>query len=82
MLTQNKNDRTLIGFSTDAGQKMKPCPHCEFYTDFFRFFQFYGKADFARQWTEAALTGTRTYFDSSAADFAPVSSEARAGMLV
>ena len=79
MLTQNKNDRTLLGFSTDASQKMKPCPHCDFYTDFSRFFKFYGKADFAHQWTSAALTGTRTFFDSSAADFASISTESRSG---
>ena len=75
------NDRSLLGFSTDASQKMKPCPHCELYADFLRFVHFYGKADFAHQWTAAALTGTRTYFDSSAADFASVSTEARAGTI-
>lgn len=79
MLTHNKNDRTLQGFSTDASHKMKPCPHCDFYTDFSRFFQFYGKADFAQQWTLAALTGTRTVFDSSSADFTTVPQEVRSG---
>ena len=81
MLTQNKNDRTLQGFSTDAAQKMKPCPHCDFYTDFFRFFQFYGIADYAHQWTLAALTGQRTVFDSSTADFATIPIDGRAGKL-
>lgn len=79
MLTQNKNDRTLQRFSTDASQKMKPCPHCDFYTDFFRFFQFYGVDDYAHQWTLAALTGKRTVFDSSTADFAKVPLDGRAG---
>jgi hypothetical protein len=79
--TNNKNDRTLLGFSVEASNKMRPCPRCDFYTDFFRFFQFYGKADYAREWMLAAFAGTRTVFDSSTADFTTTPVEARAGTL-
>jgi hypothetical protein len=58
---------------------MRPCPHCEFYTDFFRFFQFYGKADYANQWVLSALKGTSTVFDSSKADFQSLPLDAKAG---
>jgi hypothetical protein len=69
----------LARFSTDASQKMRPCPNCELYTDFSRFSQFYGKTDYAHQWVLAALTGTRIVFDSSTADFQNFPEEARAG---
>lgn len=76
----NKNDRTLALFSTSAKDKMRPCPKCEFYTDYFRFYLFFGATDYANRWILSALTGTRTVFDSSTADFQNVSIEARSGM--
>jgi hypothetical protein len=76
----NKNGRTLAMFSTGAHDKMRPCPHCELYIYFLRFVQFYGSTDFAHRWITTALTGNRTVFDSSTADFQSMSLEGRAGM--
>jgi hypothetical protein len=80
VLHGNKNDRVLASFSTSAKSKMRPCPKCEMFTFYFRFFQFYGKHDYADRWIMAAFTGARTVFDSSAADFKAFSLEARSGM--
>ena len=76
----NMNDRTLSRFSTDAVFKMRACGNCEYYVEFSRFSQFYGKLDYAHQWVNAAIMGTRTVFDASTADFENLSPEARAGM--
>jgi hypothetical protein len=79
MYFDNKNEHTLAGYSVNANTKMRPCPRCELYTDFFRFFQFYGITDYANQWIMTALTGTRTVFDSSTVDFQNVPMDARGG---
>lgn len=81
MKYNNKNDRILAWFSTHAHEKMRPCPKCEYFTDFYRYYMFYGKADFAHRWIMAALTGARIVFDSSAVDFKTFSLTARAGTL-
>ena len=79
--TDNRTDHTLAAFSTNAANKMKPCSKCEYYTEFNRYSQFYGKTDYAHQWVMAALQGNRTVFDSSTADFQNLPIEARAGTL-
>ncbi|CAJ1948943.1 unnamed protein product [Cylindrotheca closterium] len=67
--TNNDNGRTIAGFSTEAGQKMRTdCPGCP-YTDFMYFKDYYGVDDYANQWVTAALDGTATSFDNGDADF-------------
>lgn len=75
----NLNDRVLQWFSSHAKTKMKPCPNCRYYKEFERFYEFYGKTDYANKWIMTALEGERTAFDSSAPDFQEFDLEARAG---
>ena len=56
-------------FSKDAEDKMlSGCPGCP-YTDFKYFYDYYGTADYAHQWTEAAFAGESTKFSNGNADF-------------
>ena len=56
-------------FSKDAEEKMlSGCPGCP-YTDFKYFYDYYGTADYAHQWTEAAFAGESTKFSNGNADF-------------
>ena len=76
-LDGNANDRTLAQFSTSAKDKMKPCTHCELYPEFKKFFQFYGREDYAHRWIMSAFDATRVVFESCASDFTIYSLEAR-----
>jgi hypothetical protein len=76
---QNRNDRVLAWLSTHAQQKMKPCGNCDLFDDYFRYYTWYGKHDYAHRWVMAALTGAREVFDTSAVDFTKFSFETRAG---
>lgn len=67
----NKNGRTIAGFSTQAAEKMRngnDCPGCP-YTDFMYFYDYYGADDYAHQWVSGALDGTPTTMDNGNADF-------------
>ena len=69
MGADNKNGRTIAGFSTEAGDKMGlNCPGCP-YTDFAYFEKYYGADDYAHQWVTAAFAGESTSFDNGNADF-------------
>eukprot|EP00571_Detonula_confervacea_P007250 CAMPEP_0172330940 /NCGR_PEP_ID=MMETSP1058-20130122/61665_1 /TAXON_ID=83371 /ORGANISM="Detonula confervacea, Strain CCMP 353" /LENGTH=539 /DNA_ID=CAMNT_0013048177 /DNA_START=105 /DNA_END=1724 /DNA_ORIENTATION=- len=60
--TDNKNDRTIAGFSTGAAAKMlNGCPGCP-YTDFKYFNDYYGTPTYADEWVSAALEGRSTTF--------------------
>jgi hypothetical protein len=61
--TQNKNARTIQGFSTAAGSKM------EGYVDFEKFKTYYGVSDYADQWVLAAFDKARTDFNNGDANF-------------
>mmetsp|Transcript_11587 Transcript_11587/g.16401 ORF Transcript_11587/g.16401 Transcript_11587/m.16401 type:complete len:551 (+) Transcript_11587:37-1689(+) len=67
--TDNKNGRTIAGFSTSAEEKMlsgcKGCP----YKDFSEYYNYYGVADYGDKWVTAALDGTKTSFTNGNADF-------------
>jgi len=78
LLHGNTNDRTLAKFSTDAYIKMKPCPNCELFHEYKRFYQYYGKMDYAHRWIMSAFEATRIVFDSSVSDFTIYSLESRA----
>ncbi|CAJ1948871.1 unnamed protein product [Cylindrotheca closterium] len=68
-INQNKNGRTIAGFSTSAGEKMRlSCDGCP-YTDHDYFFQYYGMDDYGHQWVTAAFNGQETQFENGNADF-------------
>jgi len=70
--SDNNNSRTIAGFSTSAEKKMliksSDCPGCP-YAEFKKFYDYYGEADYAHQWVEAALDGGKTNFNNGNADF-------------
>jgi hypothetical protein len=67
--TDNNNGRTMSGFSTGAGEKMRTnCKGCP-YPDFEYFYNYYGTDDYADQWVNAAFDGTSTQFRNGNADF-------------
>ncbi|CAJ1948867.1 unnamed protein product [Cylindrotheca closterium] len=75
--TDNNNGRTIAGFSTDAGQKMRlNCDGCP-YDDHRFFYNYYGVDDYGHQWVTAALNGEKTTFDKGNADFSVYSLNGR-----
>lgn len=76
--TENKNGRTIAGFSTGAESKMLTgCPGCP-YTDFKYFHDYYGRSDYAHEWVEAAFEGRSTEFPQNGnANFATYSFDGR-----
>jgi len=69
-----KAGRTLQGFSTDAGTKMRTsCPGCP-YTDFSKAYAYYGNDDYSDKWVSGALDGTAVTFATGRgnADFSSV----------
>ena len=70
----NKNARTLQGFSTTAVDKMKSAITGQYYPDFATFLDYYGDTDYADKWVMAAASGNSTNFstDKGNADFAPL----------
>lgn len=79
--SDNRNERSLQGFSSKAKNIMKPCPKCDYWKDFEKFNTFYGKSDYANQWIMAALMGSRVAFSNSVVDFEAYDLEARSGKL-
>jgi hypothetical protein len=78
-LTDNNNGRTLAGFSTGAGGKMRTdCPGCP-YTDFSYFYDYYGMDNYADEWVTSALNGESTGFSRGNADFSQYGFTGRAG---
>merc|ERR1719203_760339 len=62
---ENKNGRTIAGFSTGAAAKMlSGCPGCP-YRDFKYFNDYYGRSDYAHEWVEAAFEGRSTEFPNN-----------------
>lgn len=59
----NRNDRTIAGFSTQAGEKMSDM------VDFEHFKAYYGMADYANHWVTSAFDGVSTQFVNGNADF-------------
>jgi len=57
----NKNGRTLRGFSTAAEKKMWKCDRCP-YKEYQKFYDWYGNFDYADRWVTAALDGTKADF--------------------
>lgn len=59
----NKNARDIQGFSTSAQEKMTG------YVDYEKFFDYYGRYDYADHWVLSAFSGVRTTFDNGNANF-------------
>mmetsp|Transcript_6625 Transcript_6625/g.10377 ORF Transcript_6625/g.10377 Transcript_6625/m.10377 type:complete len:465 (-) Transcript_6625:4435-5829(-) len=74
--TDNRNGRTIAGFSTGAGAKMLYCAGCP-YQDFKYFYDYYGRDDYAHQLVEAAFDGATTSFTHGNADFSQYGFEGR-----
>lgn len=71
--TDNKNGRTLAGFSTAAESKMAGCgPSCP-YTDYEKYYDFYGEFDYGHQYVTAALEQKETNFTNGNVDFSTYS---------
>jgi len=67
--TDNDNGRTIAGFSTGAGPKMRTdCKGCP-YDDFSYFYNYYGTDDYAHEWVTAAFESRQTAFSRGKADF-------------
>jgi len=65
----NNNGRSIAGFSTGAeGKMLEGCKGCP-YDDFKYFYDYYGRADYAHEWVEAAFEGRATSFTNGNADF-------------
>lgn len=75
----NKCDRTIESMSRHAEYKMKPCGKCDYYRDFNRFYEYYGRPDYADQWIDMAFEGKSISFKHGDWDFSHYHFEARAG---
>jgi len=59
--SDNKNGRTINGFSTSAQAKMGECAKCP-YSEYQKFKTYYGVAEYASHWVTKALEGKVTEF--------------------
>jgi hypothetical protein len=75
---ENLNGRFLKRLSTEANEVMRPCPECQYFPDFQKFFNYYGSADYADKWINAAFYNEQTNFAGGRgnADFAGYNKEA------
>jgi len=73
---QNNNGRTIAGFSTTAGERMRT------YKDFRYFANYYGKDDYADVWIQSAFLGKDTGFTNGNANFALWESDGREQAIV
>jgi len=64
----NKNGRTIQGFSTAVESKMITCDGCPF-DDAQYFKDYYGVSDYADKWIQAVFSGAATSFTNGNADF-------------
>merc|ERR1711865_1271177 len=61
-LTTNVNGRTLKGLSTGAEAKMYSCGLGCPMAEFMKFYDYYGRFDYANHWIESAFQGSQTDF--------------------
>ena len=64
----NRNGRTIQGFSTQAKLKMNDCHNCP-YDDYQKFIDYYGLFDYADHWIQTAANGGFTNFFNGNHDF-------------
>jgi hypothetical protein len=67
-LTANVNGRTLKGFSTAAEAKMYSCGLGCPMAEFVKFYDYYGRFDYADHWIESAFQGAQTDFTNGNAN--------------
>jgi hypothetical protein len=79
--TNNYNDRTLQGFSSEADEKMRVNGVAEgpYYYTFQKFVDFYGIYDYADAFVSAALAGTSVTLNDKIFDFSSYGFAGRAG---
>jgi hypothetical protein len=68
ILTGNKNQFSLYGFSENEALKMYRCKHDCPYPEYEKFYKYYGILDFGDVWIEAAFEGKNTKFGASKFD--------------
>lgn len=66
--TDNKNGRTLAGFSIGAEEKMAKCDACP-YVDYAKYLNYYGEYDYGHQYVSAAFAQRSTNFSHGNVDF-------------
>lgn len=80
-LKNNKNDRAIKLFSSNAGSKMKHCQKCEYFRTFDKFYEYYYLPDYADRIVEAAFQGTQANLNSHAFDFSSTTMETRGAVI-
>jgi len=78
---QNNSGRTIAGFSTSAGERMRTCDGCP-YRDFMYFRDYYGADDYADVWITSAFEGKDTGFTRGNANFALYETDGREQAIV
>jgi len=81
MADQNNSGRTISGFSTSAGERMRTCDGCP-YRDFMYFRDYYGKDDYADVWITSAFEAKDTGFTNGNANFALYQTDGREQAIV
>lgn len=77
----NRSERTIRSMSVNAHYKQRPCGNCEYFKEFEKFAEYYGKPAFANKFIESAFDGTKVSFKHGDWDFTHYDREARAGKL-
>jgi hypothetical protein len=66
--TDNRNGRTLAGFSQQAEKKMGLCAACP-YVDYQKYLDYFGAPDYGHQWISAALERRSPTLSNGSVDF-------------
>lgn len=72
----NDNERTIQKFSLQAEDKMYRCDNCPYLT-FTKFYEYYGRFDYADHWVSSAFAGEATNFANGDADFGTFQGDGR-----
>ena len=80
--SDNKNERTIQGFSHQAKEKMNDCDSCP-YDTYKKFYNYYGQYDYADRYVMAAFNKAATQgFANGAADFSSYQEEGLNGAFI
>lgn len=77
----NDNERTIQGFSTSAETKMRRSEDSPYYLTYQKFYDYYGRFDYADHWVLSAFAGGATSFptQNGNADFSTFEEKGRVG---
>jgi hypothetical protein len=80
--TDNRNGRTLAGFSLQAEKKMGSCAACP-YVDYKKYVDYFGAPDYGHQWISAALERRQPTLENGSVDFGnlPIQAANRAAQI-